>query len=314
MTADGGNLAVRDHPPGQNGRGRKAAAAGGGNPAVQHRRLRAALRQARQAAGLTLDQVATELDVSPSKIVRIESGAVKVSTSDLKAMLDLYKITDPREVTEFVSMARAARQRPWWKRGYGEVASRPYLEYVEIEQAAAVTLNFEPLLVPGLLQTAEYARAVTRRLGWDVSDDQVNALVEFRLDRQKRLLDAPEPPKLSFVLDESVIQRRVGGAEVMEEQVRHLIELAGRPNITIQILPFDAGLGPRVQTPFVVIQFPDAIDPDVLYLESPTGGALVAKDQKEVAHYRTAFDELRRMSLSSSDTLKFLQGLLSGSR
>jgi Domain of unknown function (DUF5753) len=104
----------------------------------------------------------------------------------------------------------------------GEVASRSYLEYVELEQAAAVTLNFEPLLVPGLLQTAAYARAVTRRLGWDASDDQVNALVEFRLDRQKRLLDAPEPPKLSFVLDESVIHLRVGGAEVMEEQVRHL--------------------------------------------------------------------------------------------
>ena len=289
-------------------------AADGGNPAVQGRRLRAALRQARQAAGLTLERVAAELDVSPSKIVRIESGAVKVSTTDLRAMLDLYEITDPREVTEFVSMARAARQRPWWQKEYGDVASHRYLEYVELEQAAAVTLNFEPLVVPGLLQTGEYARAVIRRFGRDASDDQVNALVKFRLDRQGRLLDTPEPPKLSFVLDESVVYRKVGSGNVMEEQVRHLIELSGRPNITIQILPFDAGVGPNTQAPFVVVQFPATADPDVLYIELPTGGTLIANDHDEVARYRGAFEELRRMSLSGPDSLKFLQGLLGGSR
>jgi len=313
MTDGGDHLAVQGLPSGRDRRGRKATDADGPNPAVQGRRLRTALRQARQAAGLTLEQVAAELDVSPSKIVRIESGAVKVSTSDLKALLDLYKITDPREVTELVAMARAARQRPWWQKAYGEVASHRYLEYVELEQAAAMTLNFEPLVVPGLLQTAEYAHAVIRRSWSDASDDQVNSLVEFRLDRQKRLLDAPDPPNLSFVLDVSVIYRRVGGAEVMKEQVRHLITLAGRPNITLQFLPFDAGLGPSVEAPFVIIQFPDAADPDVLYRESPSGSTLT-NDQAEVARYRTAFEELRRMSLSGPDSLKFLQELLSGSR
>lgn len=314
MTVDGGNRAVRDHPASRDRRGPWAATAYQDNPAIQGRRLRVALRQARQNAELTLEQVATALDVSPSKIVRIESGAVRsVSTTDLKAMLDLYKVTDPRRVADFVSMARAARQRAWWNK-YREVASQRYLEYVELEQAAASALNFEPLVAPGLLQTREYAQAVIRRLNPGASDDQVNALVEFRLDRQESLLDAPEPPKLSFIFDESVMYRQVGDAEVMEEQIRHLIELAGRQNITIQILPFAAGLGPNTQAPFVVVKFADSADPDVLYLEGPSGGTLVANDQEEVARYHTAFDELRRLSLSGSDTLKLLQEVLSGSR
>jgi transcriptional regulator with XRE-family HTH domain len=312
MTVDGGNRAVRDHPAGRDRRGLRAATAYQDNPAIQGRRLRAALRQARQDAELTLEQVATALDVSASKIVRIESGTVKVSTTDLKALLDLYKVTDPRRMADFVSMARAARQHPWWRK-YREVASPRYLEYVELEQAAVSTLNFQPLVAPGLLQTREYAQAVIRRLAPDASDDQVNARVEFRLDRQERLLDAPEPPKLSFIFDESVMYRQVGDAEVMEEQIRHLIELAGRQNITIQILPFAAGLGPNTQAPFVVVKFADSADPDVLYLEGPSGGTLIANDE-EVARYRAAFDELRRLSLSGSDTLKLLRGVPSGPR
>jgi hypothetical protein len=116
------------------------------------------------------------------------------------------------------------------------------------------------------------------------------------------------------VLDESVMYRQVGDVEVMQEQIRYLVELAGRPNITIQILLFLAGLGPNTQAPFVVVQFPNTADPDVLYLEGPSGGTLVANDQAEVARYRSAFEELQRMSLSGPDSLKFLQELLSGSR
>ena len=192
MAANGDSRAVRDHPPGRDRRGRRVADDDRGNPAVQARRLRAALRRARQNAGLTLEQVATEMDSSPSKIVRVESGAVRVSTPDLKAMLDLYKITDPDRRAEFVSMARAARQPPWW-RDYGEFAAKRYLEYVELEQAAVATVNFQPQFVPGLLQTQDYASAITRRLSWDITEDRANGLVEFRMQRQKRLLDTPSP-------------------------------------------------------------------------------------------------------------------------
>lgn len=309
MAANGDSRAVRDHPPGRDRRGRRVADDDRGNPAVQARRLRAALRRARQNAGLTLEQVATEMDSSPSKIVRVESGAVRVSTPDLKAMLDLYKITDPDRRAEFVSMARAARQPPWW-RDYGEFAAKRYLEYVELEQAAVATVNFQPQFVPGLLQTQDYASAITRRLSWDITEDRANGLVEFRMQRQKRLLDTPEPPRLSFVLDESVVQRQVGSAETMGEQIRHLIEMARRPNITIRIFRFAAGVEPRMQAPFAVVQFPDRADPDALFLESPRGDTLVASDQDEVSQYRRAFEGLEQSSLSDTDSVKFLEGLV----
>jgi transcriptional regulator with XRE-family HTH domain len=307
MTADGGSGAVRDHPAGRDRRGRRVATAEGENPAVQGRRLRAALRQARQKADLTLEQVAAALDVSPSKIVRIESGAVRVSTIDLKALLDLYEITDQDRVAEFVSMAKAARQPPWWRK-YREFTSPRYFEYVELEQAAAAAVNFQPQLVPGLLQTRNYASAIIHQPGPDITEERANGLLEFRMERQK-LLDVPEPPMLSFVLDESAVHRQIGSAETMEEQIRHLIELAGRPNITIHILRFTAGLVPGMQAPFVVLQFPDRADPDALFLESPRGDTLVATDQDEVSRYRDAFAELEQASLSGPDSVKFLDGL-----
>src|SRR5262252_1823693 len=125
-----------------------------GNPAVQARRLRTVLKQARLDAELTQEQAATALEWSLSKVVRIESGVVRVSTTDLRAMLDQYKITDPRRVADLLSMARAARQPRWWSK-YREFASQRYLEFVEFEQAAAETLHFQPLFIPGTLQTRE---------------------------------------------------------------------------------------------------------------------------------------------------------------
>jgi transcriptional regulator with XRE-family HTH domain len=279
-----------------------------GNPAVQGRRLRTALKQARLDADLTQDQVAAALDWSLSKIVRIENGAVRVSITDLRAMLGEYGISDPRRETELESMAKAARQRPWWGT-YREFASQRYLEFVELEQASSTTLHYQPQLVPGLLQTREYATTVIWRLGSDITEERAEGLLEFRMKRQE-LLDAPEPPTLSFVMDESVVHRHVGAAEVMRDQIRHLIDLAGRPYITIQILPFATGLVSGMQAPFVIIKFPDPADPDVLFLEGPWSDTIVANDDDEVNRYRGIFEELQKTSLSASDSVKFLHGLL----
>lgn len=224
-------------------------------------------------------------------------------------MLDLYDITDPRRVSEFISMAKAARQRPWWSR-YRGVASQRYLEYVELEQAAVATMNFQPQLIPGLLQTRDYAGAVIRRLGRDVTEEKANTLLEFRMERQKKLLAAPEPPKLLFVLDESTLYRQVGSAEAMEEQISHLVEMAGRPNIAIHILRLAAGPVPGTQAPSVIVQLPDPADPDALFLESPRGDTLVVSDQGEVRRYRRAFEELQQTSLSGPESVKFLNGLM----
>lgn len=282
----------------------------GGNPAVQRRRLRAALRQARQEAELTQEQVATALDWSQSKIVRIENGSVRISTTDLMAMLAQYKITNPVRAAELVTMARVARQRPWW-RSYKDFASQRYLEFVEFEQAAVRTMHVQPLFVPGILQTREYARAIIWKLGRDITEERAKGLLEFRIRRQE-LLDASKPPELSFVLDESAVRRWVGSSEVMMGQLGHLIELAERTNITIQVFPFSAGLAYGMQTPFVIHQFQD--DPDVLYLEGPRGDTLVDDDEDEIARYRGAFKELQELALSGPESVKFLRELLGAYR
>jgi transcriptional regulator with XRE-family HTH domain len=276
------------------------------SPAVEGRVLRAALRQARNSVGLTREQVAAELDVSLSKVVRIESGAVKVSTTDLKALLELYKITDQGRIDELVAMAKVARQQPSWWRAYRDIASKNYLEFVEFEQAATATLNYEPLWVPGLLQTRDYAAEIIRQLGPE-SDEAQQGLFDFRMKRQE-LLDATDLPSLSFVLDESVLHRRVGSEDVMVAQLGRLTELAGS-SVTIQVRPFSNGLVRHMAAPFVIHQLTDAADLDVLYLEGPVGDTVVADDKDEISRFRSAFEELKRTSLSPSESVKFFKEL-----
>jgi transcriptional regulator with XRE-family HTH domain len=274
------------------------------SPAVQGRLLRAALRQARDDIGLTREQVATGLDVSLSKVVRIESGAVKVSTTDLKALLALYKITDRRRIDELVAMAKVARQPSWWK-DYQGIASRHYLEFVEFEHAATATLNYQPLWVPGLLQTKDYALEIIRQLGPESKEAQ-QGLFDFRMKRQE-LLDATVLPSLSFVLDESVLRRQVGNKQVMLDQLDWLSELAGRSSITIQVRLFSKGLVRGMQAPFVIHQLADAADLDVLYLEGPVGDTIVADDKEGIGRYRSAFDELKDTSESPTASLTFFK-------
>lgn len=274
------------------------------SPAVQGRLLRAALRQAREDADLSQEQVALALDVSLSKVVRIESGVVKVSTTDLKAMLALYKITDPARVAELVAMAKVARLPAWWS-AYRGVASKRYLEFVEFEQAATATLNYEPLWVPGLLQTREYAAEIIRRLGPESDEDQ-QGLFAFRMKRQE-LLDSTDLPSLSFVLDESVLHRQVGSKKIMSDQLSRLADLAERSAVTIQVRPFSKGLVRYMQAPFVIHQLTDAADLDVLYLEGPVGDTIVADDAGQIDRYRRAFEELRRSSLSPAESVTFFK-------
>jgi transcriptional regulator with XRE-family HTH domain len=279
------------------------------NPAVQGRRLRAALRQARQEAGLTQEQVATALEWSLSKIVRIERGPTKPGITDLRALLGQYKINDPAQVNYLAAMAREAKRRPWWS-AYKGFASDRYLEFVEFEHAAQATVHFQPLWVPGILQTREYATAIIGRLARDLTPEKADRLLELRMQRQK-LLEQPDPPPQSFVIDESVLRRRVESDEVMAAQLDRLIELAARPAITIQVLPFSAGPAYGMQTPFVIHKLADEDDLDVLYLEGPRGDTIVADDEAEIRRYEHAFEELQQMALSAADTVTFIKELRS---
>jgi transcriptional regulator with XRE-family HTH domain len=276
----------------------------GPSPVVQRRRLRTELRKTRQEeARLTQEQVAEAMDWSLSKVIRIENGSVGISTNDLKALLRLYKVIDVDQTDELVALAKAGRERSWWS-GYREVAPQSLLQLIGYESAALIIRNFETLLVPGLLQTEEYARTVIRE--FEGSTKHLETLVEIRMRRQD-LLDRGDPsPLLFFILDEAVVRRQIGGKAVMRRQIRSLVEVADRPNVTVEVVPFSAGAHPGLKGPFVVIEFPDAEDDDVLYLESARGDLVSRDAPDEVADHREAFEVLRKLSLGPDRSLTYL--------
>lgn len=279
------------------------------SPAVQRRRLRTELRRARERAGLTRDQVTEALEMSMSKIVRIETGAVRVSATDLRALLDLYQVQDRDEVDSLLALARGARERPAQSQ-YGDAASSRLVEFIELEAAASSTRNFQPLMVPGLLQTAEYARVILQELnrGRGMSDELIEALVEVRMKRQE-LLKREDAPELFFVVDEAVTRRLVGGPQVMRGQLDRLIDLAGRRRITVEVLPFGAGAYPALNGSFVIHRFPDAADSDVLFQEGPEGDEISSENPELISRYTDIFEELRRLSLGPDGSRSFLNTL-----
>jgi len=274
------------------------------SPAVQLKRLRTELRKARLDAGQTQEQVAAAMDWSLSKVIRIEGGQVRISTNDLKALLRLYKITDTARTDELVTVARAARERSWWT-PYRSVASAGLLQLIDYESSASIRRNFEPLLVPGLLQTEECARAIIRGLDESIPAERVDTLVEIRMRRQE-LIDRVHPPLFYFTMDEAVVRRVVGGRGVMRRQIRRLIEVADRPNVTIDVVPFGAGVHPGLRGSFAILEFPDAGDDDVLYMENYRGDVISRDMPEEVLAYREIFEHLGRMSLGPLESISFL--------
>lgn len=273
------------------------------SPVVQRRRLRTELRKARLDAGQTQGDVAAAMDWSLSKVIRIEAGTVSISTNDLKALLRHYKIDDPERVSELVALGKAARERTWWSQ-YRDVATPALLQLIGYESAATVRRNFEPLLVPGLLQTEEYARAVIPALNERIPPNRVDTLVEIRMRRQE-LIERANPPELFFVLDEAVIRRSPGSPAIMRRQLRHLVEMSERPNLAIEVLPFTAGFHQGMRGSFVVLEFADPADDDVLYVEDPHG--LISIDNDEVIlSYREVFERLRNVSLNAKDSAAYI--------
>jgi transcriptional regulator with XRE-family HTH domain len=281
------------------------------SPLVQRRRLRTELRRARAGAHLTQDQVATAMDWSLSKVIRIETGAVGISTNDLRALLNLYAVHDADRTDELIELARASRQTSWLSRYRADITPQ-YLQYIEYEEAASVLRMYDPLLLPGLLQTEEYAAAILRALAVPGTPAElIQNRIDIRLTRQ-RLLEHATPPTLICVLDESVISRIVGERNVAQRQLARLIDLASRPNITIQIVPFTAGLHSGLLEPFIILEFPDPEDSDVLYLESSRDAIISHDEAGEITGYREVFEQLRDISLGPADTLEYLRNAQAG--
>jgi transcriptional regulator with XRE-family HTH domain len=280
------------------------------SPLVQRRRLRTELRKARLSVGYTLEQVARSMEWSLSKVIRIESGAVGVSANDLRALLALYRVSSQERAEELLDLARASRQSSWWSRYRADISPQ-YLQYIEYEEAAAVLRMYEPLLLPGLWQTREYATAIILELADPGTPETlIQTRIEIRMRRQQ-LLDRYPPPVISCVVDEAAVQRMAGQRDVAPGQIAHLIELAGRPNTSLEIVPFGAGFHRGMLEPFLILEFPDPEDSDVLFLETSRDTIFSQDESGEIAGYREVFEDLRSASLDGAATLAYLRNLMS---
>ena len=279
----------------------------GSSPLMRRRRLRTELRMARQNKNLTQEQVAKAMVWSLSKMNRIEKAKTGISINDLKALLQLYEITDKERSEELIALAsapsraRTARQSLWWK-SYSDVAPPELLELIDYESAASTISQFETMFVPGILQTEEYASAVLQVFYGDNSaDEHVAALVDLRT-RRKGLLVSENAPTFSFVLDESVIHRLMGSSSITSQQLRHLANVAELPNVKIQVVPFTAGVHPGMKEPFELIQFDDTPDENIVFLEGPRSD-IISDDLKETKNYLTAFKRITEIALEPSDSV-----------
>jgi transcriptional regulator with XRE-family HTH domain len=275
------------------------------SPLMLRRRLRTELRTARLDSNLTQDQVAKAMDWSLSKMNRIEKAKTGISTNDLKALLPLYRITDKKRTQELLDLARAARRHGWWQE-YSDVAPGRLLELIDYESAASTVHQFETTFVPGILQTEEYASAILQEFhSGNMPDENVRMLVELRT-RRRDLLVGAEAPKFSFVLDESVVHRVVGSPAATSKQFRHLVSTAELPSVTIQIVPFTAGLHPGLGGAFEVVGFDDTDDENIVYFEDQRGD-FIGEDPGEASRYLKAFHLIEEKSLAPADSLALLR-------
>lgn len=278
------------------------------DPGLERHQLRVQLRLFRERSGLSQRQVAEELGWSPSKVHRIEAGTSPITETDLRCMLSRYTTAAENEVARLLSLARAARRtRSRSLRELGPPSVRRYLDY---ESAASEIWNFEPMFVPGLLQTPAYTRALLSRVGLRRTDeDALERALTTRRYRQEVLHRVP-PVRVHVLLDESAIERRIGGAQVTAAQLEHLWAMSERPNVRVGIVPLRHGAYPAMRSPFVVMRFADESHPDLLFLEDPLREVITLGDAGDDAGpdaHREAFEEIWRIALTGRDAVERLR-------
>jgi transcriptional regulator with XRE-family HTH domain len=264
-------------------------------PTVRRRRLGTELRKLRESNLFKLEEVAARLGVAPSTLSRIETGKAPTKSAYLSQMLDMYGVTDSQQRQVLVDMAREGHRKGWWA-AYDDVLPSGFDIYVGLEAETAAVRGYEVSVVPGLLQTADYARAVLREMFARHTTEQIERLVDLRVKRQQRFDDDP-PIELWAVLDEAVIRRPVGGNSVMRNQLEHLLAAADRPGVTMQVLPFGCGAHAGHGGPFSILEFPNRSDSEVAFVESVVGIIYLEKD-RDVRARAEAFDRLRAAALA----------------
>lgn len=272
-----------------------------GDPAISRRVLKGRLREARTAAGLTREEAVKALEWSLSKLVRIETGDQGVSVTDVRAILQLYKVTDKAQIQELTKLARGSRRPSWWT-SYRQLITKPFSQLLGYESSASSVRTFHPLLVPGVLHTAEYAYELLRLTQ---SEEVARALVKLRIERRERLLAQEGPPEIAFVFGEEALIRQIGGPDVMRGQLRHLLGVAANPAVTIQIIPLSAGAHPGLSGPFTLLVLQETGEV-LLFLESACGDFASRDDQEMIDRFMDNFERLRKSALPVAETRELI--------
>jgi transcriptional regulator with XRE-family HTH domain len=276
-----------------------------GGPTVRRMVVGAQLRRLRETNGVTREDAGYAIRASESKISRMELGRVSFKERDVADLLTLYGVVDDAERAALLALANDANLPGWWH-SYSDLLPAWLQQYLDLEAGARLIRTYEVQFVPGLLQTEAYARAVIE-LGY-IDDAEIDRRVGLRMAR-KRLLDQPDSPLLWAVLDEAVLRRPIGGREVMLEQLEALAEAGTRPNIRLQIIPFDTGGHPAAGGAFAMLRFPEPELPDVVYVEHLTG-ALYLDKPEDVDRYVVAMDQLSVMAAPMTRTKEMLDAAL----
>jgi transcriptional regulator with XRE-family HTH domain len=271
------------------------------NPTVRRRRLGQELRRLRELKGMTAEEVAERLLVSQSKISRLENGRRSISQRDVRDLCGVYEVEDQRIVDSLMEMARDSRQQGWWH-AFGDI---PYSVYIGLETDAESLRVYEPQLVTGLLQTRAYAEALVRGALPETPGEDIEKRVQVRMRRQERISADHNPLRLWVVLDEAALHRVVGTEQVMREQLEYLNEVSQLPHVTVQVLPFEVGAHPGINGQYAILEFADAADSSVVYLEGVTSDLYLEKAH-DVQQYAVMYEHLRAQSLNVDQSRQFI--------
>jgi transcriptional regulator with XRE-family HTH domain len=282
-------------------------ASGGGGPTVLRILLGAQLRRLREGKRISLEEAGNVIRASHSKVSRMETGRVGFKDRDIADLLTFYGVTDEKERDALRGLAARANAPGWWH-DYSDVLPNWFEAYVGLEEAATQIRAYEVQFVPGLLQTGDYARAVTILGHPSAPNREVDRRVGLRLARQV-VLTRPEPPNIWVVLDEAALRRPLGGPNVMRTQLKHLVELSHRPNVTIQIVPFQAGGHAAAGGPYSILRFAEYDLPDVVYMEQLTS-ALYLDKPEIVDSYLMVMERLCIEAATPANSVKMLRAMI----
>jgi transcriptional regulator with XRE-family HTH domain len=270
------------------------------SPALRRRELGALLRALRNAKGLTVEQVAERLLCSPSKVSRMETGQ-GATARDIRDLCDLYGVADAAERDRLTTLAREGKRPARWQR-----YDLAYARYAELEEEAVAISAFQSSVVHGLLHTADYARAGHEGAMPRLDPDRIDLQIEAKLTRQ-RILTRDDPPRFDVVLDEAALHRMVGGRRVMADQLTKILVTANLPNVVVQVLPYERGFHPAVESNFSILELPNPT-PGVVFVEGLIGSTYLDRPD-DLKRYREIFDRLQSIALNPKDTVDLIADL-----